>query len=220
MYACNPEFGFFGVAPGTSPENNPNALSTLGKNCLFTNVALTEDGDVWWEGLTKTPPDHLTSWKGKSWNPKDGPAAHPNSRFTAPIVQCPTVAKEWDSPQGFPLSGILFGGRRKTTVPLVTEAFDWNHGTFFGASISSEQTAAAEGKVGSLRHDPFAMLPFCGYNMGDYFAHWFSMKDRAKNLPKIYYVNWFRCGSDGKFLWPVCFIVISKNLFSLTCKII
>lgn len=202
LYACNPEYGFFGVAPGTSPENNPNALSTLDQNCLFTNVALTEEGDVWWEGLTKTPPPHLTSWKRKSWNPSDGPAAHPNARFTAPINQCPTVAKEWDSPNGFPLSGILFGGRRKTTVPLVTEAFDWNHGTFFGASISSEQTAAAEGKIGSLRHDPFAMLPFCGYNMGDYFAHWFSMKEKASTLPKIYYVNWFRCGADGKFLWP------------------
>lgn len=211
LYACNPENGFFGVAPGTSPSNNPNALKTLQSNSLFTNVAITDDGGVWWEGLTDSPPPNLTSWTGKKHlSPSDGPYAHPNSRFTAPIAQCPTIDKDWNSPEGVPLSGILFGGRRKTTIPLVREAADWENGVFFGASISSEQTAAAEGTVGALRHDPFAMLPFCGYNMADYFQHWFDIQSRSASLssssssllPKVFYVNWFRCGADGKFLWP------------------
>jgi len=201
LYAINPEFGFFGVAPGTSMNNNPNAILNIQKNTLFTNVALTEDGDVWWEGLTDSPPPNLTSWKREKWDAKDGPAAHPNSRFTTPISQSPTLDPDWQNPNGVPISAFLFGGRRKTTVPLVTEAFDWSHGTFIGASISSEQTAAAEGKVGSLRHDPFAMLPFCGYNMADYMSHWLSFAGKY-TLPKIYYVNWFRCNNEGKYLWP------------------
>nr|WP_042183846.1 phosphoenolpyruvate carboxykinase (GTP) [Kibdelosporangium sp. MJ126-NF4]CEL15903.1 Phosphoenolpyruvate carboxykinase [GTP] [Kibdelosporangium sp. MJ126-NF4]CTQ93828.1 Phosphoenolpyruvate carboxykinase [GTP] (EC 4.1.1.32) [Kibdelosporangium sp. MJ126-NF4] len=205
LYAVNPEAGFFGVAPGTDWHTNPNAMRTIERgNTVFTNVALTDNGDIWWEGMGE-PPAHLTSWKKQDWTPdSDEPSSHPNSRYCTPMSQCPILAPEWDDPKGVPISAIFFGGRRKDTIPLVTESRDWNHGTFMGATLSSETTAAAKGKVGVVRRDPMAMLPFIGYNAADYFAHWIATgkKADADKLPKIFYVNWFRRGSEKQFLWP------------------
>lgn len=204
LYAINPEAGFFGVAPGTSMQSNPNAMRTISRNTIFTNCLLTPEGDIWWMGMDGPPPDKGVDWKGRPWTPDSGePGAHPNARFTVPAAQCPVIAPEWEEPGGVPIDAILFGGRRSTMVPLVTEAFDWQHGTFLGAIMGSEMTAAAFGNIGKLRRDPMAMMPFCGYNMGDYFAHWLRIGQRGGgNMPRVFNVDWFRKDPEGRFIWP------------------